>query len=437
MDMGIVNAAQVQEDVYEKIDKELLEMVEDVLLNRCENATERILEFAASLDPKSKPTALRRKEENATGSNESKGSASDWRSLPVEKRIQHALVKGIDAHVVEDTEEARVSGRYPQPLNVIEGPLMDGMNVVGDLFGAGKMFLPQVIKSARVMKKAVGHLIPFIEEEKRKSNSKASDNAGVIVMATVKGDVHDIGKNIVSVVLGCNNFKVIDVGVMCAWEKILEAAEANNADIIGLSGLITPSLDEMVTVAKKMEDRQMKTPLLIGGATTSKMHTAVKIAPQYSGSVVYVLDASRSVPVVQSLLDPNAKEDFAEDIRDQYAEMREEFYAGMEDRKYLTIEQCRKQGIHVDWSLPEYNPIRPSLLGTKVYKDFPLEDVLPYIDWNPFFQVWQLRGRYPNRGYPKIFNDETVGAEAKKLFDEAQEMLKVSEMMTRSTKLCH
>lgn len=427
MDMGIVNAAQVQEDVYEKIDKELLEMVEDVLLNRCENATERLLEYAASLDPKSKPTVLRRKGENSSGSNESKGSTSNWRSLPVEKRIEHALVKGIDAHVVEDTEEARVCGRYPQPLNVIEGPLMDGMNVVGDLFGAGKMFLPQVIKSARVMKKAVGHLIPFIEEEKKKSNSKASDNAGVIVMATVKGDVHDIGKNIVSVVLGCNNFKVIDVGVMCPWEKILEAAEANNADIIGLSGLITPSLDEMVTVAKKMEEKQMKIPLLIGGATTSKMHTAVKIAPQYSGSVVYVLDASRSVPVVQSLLDANAKEDFAEDIKEQYAEMREEFYAGMEDRKYLTLEQCQKQGIHVDWSLPEYKPFRPCLLGTKVYKDFPLEDVLPYIDWNPFFQVWQLRGRYPNRGYPKIFNDETVGAEAKKLFDEAQEMLKVSE----------
>lgn len=345
----------------------------------------------------------------------------------MEKRIEHALVKGIDGFVVQDTEEARTCGKYPQPLNVIEGPLMDGMNVVGDLFGAGKMFLPQVIKSARVMKKAVGHLIPFIEEEKKKNKDTSSDNAGVVIMATVKGDVHDIGKNIVSVVLGCNNFKVIDVGVMCPWEKILETAEENNADVIGLSGLITPSLDEMVTVARRMEERGMRIPLLIGGATTSKMHTAVKIAPQYSGPVVYVLDASRSVPVVQSLLDKNAKDDFIEDVREQYAEMRDEFYAGLEDRKYLPLSDARdkKIGKDIDWKSPECAPVRPALLGTKIFKDYPLEEVIPYIDWNPFFQVWQLRGRYPNRGYPKIFNDENVGHEAKKLFDEAQVMLKV------------
>jgi 5-methyltetrahydrofolate--homocysteine methyltransferase len=427
MDMGIVNAAQVQADVYEKIDKELLELVEDVLLNRCENATERLLEYAGSLDPKSKPTDVKRKGE-AASAKEAKAQ-DEWRTLSVEKRLEHALIKGIDAHVVADTEEARSSGRYPRPLNVIEGPLMDGMNVVGDLFGAGKMFLPQVIKSARVMKRAVGHLVPFIEEEKRLAGGGGGDdNAGVIIMATVKGDVHDIGKNIVGVVMGCNNFKVVDVGVMCPWEKILDAAVEHKAHIIGLSGLITPSLDEMVTVAKRMEERGLKLPLLIGGATTSKMHTAVKIAPVYSGPVVYVLDASRSVPVVQSLLDPNQHDAFIEDIADQYAEMRDEFYAGIADRKYVTLEAAQAAAPKVDWAAPEYAPVRPAQLGVRAFEDFPLEDVLSYIDWNPFFQVWQLRGRYPNRGYPKIFNDETVGSEAKKLFEEAQTMLKVRKI---------
>ena len=423
MDMGIVNAAQVKADVYEKIDKELLEMVEDVLLNRCENSTERLLEYASSLDPKSKPTAVKRKGEAGDASALSGKKGEAWRDLSVEKRLEHALVKGIDAYVIEDTEEARICGRYPKPLNVIEGPLMDGMNVVGDLFGAGKMFLPQVIKSARVMKRAVSHLIPFIEEEKRLSGVTSDDNAGVIVMATVKGDVHDIGKNIVGVVLGCNNFKVIDVGVMCPWETILDAAKENKADIIGLSGLITPSLDEMVTVAKKMEERGLRLPLLIGGATTSKMHTAVKIAPVYSGPVVYVLDASRSVPVAQSLLDKNHGEDFVEDVREQYKELRAEFYAGLEDRKYLTLKDARARAPKIDWTAAENKPIRPKQLGIRVFKDFPLEEVIPYIDWNPFFQVWQLRGRYPNRGYPKIFKDEMVGPEAKRLFDEAQDML--------------
>ena len=422
MDMGIVNAAQVQADAYEKIDRELLQFVEDVLLNRCENATERLLEYAATLEPKSKPTDVKRKGQSLDKS--SGGKEAAWRSLSAEKRLEHALVKGIDAFVVADTEECRASGKYPKPLNVIEGPLMDGMNVVGDLFGAGKMFLPQVIKSARVMKKAVGHLIPFIEEEKRLSGATGDDNAGVIIMATVKGDVHDIGKNIVGVVLGCNNFKVVDVGVMCPWEKIMDAAIEHNADIIGLSGLITPSLDEMVTVAKRMEERGLKLPLLIGGATTSKMHTAVKIAPQYSGPVVYVLDASRSVPVAQALLDPNRKFEFVEDVREQYAEMREEFYAGLEDRKYISLMDAQKRPFKVDWNDPVNAPYRPLHLGPTSYVDFPLEDVLEYIDWNPFFQVWQLRGRYPNRGYPKIFKDETVGEEAKKLFADAQAMLK-------------
>uniref|UniRef100_A0A1D2A7V4 methionine synthase n=1 Tax=Auxenochlorella protothecoides TaxID=3075 RepID=A0A1D2A7V4_AUXPR len=422
MDMGIVNAAQVIADKYELLDKELLELVEDVLLNRCENATERLLDYAALLDPKSHPTAVKRK--GQVGGAAAAEKKDSWRDLPVTKRIEHALVKGIDTHVVADTEECRTCGAYPYPIQVIEGPLMDGMNVVGDLFGAGKMFLPQVIKSARVMKRAVAHLIPYIEEEKARSGKTGSDNAGVVIMATVKGDVHDIGKNIVGVVLGCNNFKVIDLGVMVAWEKILDAAVEHNADVIGLSGLITPSLDEMVTVAKRMEERGLKLPLLIGGATTSKMHTAVKIEPQYSGPVVYVLDASRSVPVVQSLLDVRAKAEFAVDVREQYAELRDEFYAGLEDRRYLTLAEARAAAPKVDWASAENAPHTPSFTGVKAYEDFPLEEVVPYIDWNPFFQVWQLRGRYPNRGYPKIFKDEAVGPEARKLFEEAQAMLK-------------
>ena len=434
MDMGIVNAAQVRADTYEKIDKELLEYVEDVLLNRCANATERMLEFAATLEPKCKPTAVVRKGEapGANGAGGANGAAKkdDWRDLAVSKRIEHALIRGIDTFIVDDVEKCRTSGDYERPLNIIEGPLMDGMNVVGDLFGAGKMFLPQVIKSARVMKKAVGHLIPFMEAEKAAAAASGGEeagagpsHAGTIIMATVKGDVHDIGKNIVGVVLGCNNFNVIDIGVMCPWEKILDAAEEHKADIIGLSGLITPSLDEMVTVAKRMEERGMRVPLLIGGATTSKMHTAVKIAPQYSRAAIYVLDASRSVPVCQAMMDPVQREEFAEDTRETYAEMRDEFYAGLEDRKYLSLAQARKKALKVDWTHEANRPVRPSFLGTRVFADFPIEEVLEAIDWNPFFQTWQLRGRYPNRGYPKIFKDEAVGAEAQKLFDEAQAML--------------
>jgi 5-methyltetrahydrofolate--homocysteine methyltransferase len=494
MDMGIVNAQQVKEDVYENIDKELLTYVEDVLLNRCSNATERMLEFAATLDPKSHPTALRKKGVAAVES--SAAAVASWRDEPVNKRLEYALIKvccpflcahvsalggddvisvqssastlseldcarearqchsytdprdrresgllphhwgnrlmhrvlqtqGIDEFCVRDTEEARTCGLYPKPLHIIEGPLMDAMNIVGDLFGAGKMFLPQVIKSARVMKKSVGHLIPFMEEEKRLSGDTAkSSTAGTFLIATVKGDVHDIGKNIVAVVLGCNNFKVVDIGVMQPVEAILDAAVECKADIIGLSGLITPSLDEMITVAQEMEKRGIKVPLLIGGATTSKMHTAVKIAPQYSGPVIHVLDASRSVPVAQALIDVAGRgAELWEDTREHYAEMRDEFYAGLEERKYLSLKEARAKRLVVDWTDPANKPVVPPKLGVNALTDVAITDVLPYIDWNPFFQVWQLRGRYPNRGYPKIFNDDAVGAEAKRLFDEAQVML--------------
>ena len=421
MDMGIVNAAQVEEDEYTKIDKELLEYVEDVLLNRCTNATERMLEFAATLDPKSKPTELRKKGVAAT-SKKTAGSGKEWRNQPAEKRLEYALIKGIDEFCIADTEECRIGGKYSSCLEVIEGPLMDGMNIVGDLFGAGKMFLPQVIKSARVMKKAVGHLIPFMDAEKAATGSTEASTAGTFLIATVKGDVHDIGKNIVAVVLGCNNFKVVDIGVMCPCEKILDAVVEHKADILGLSGLITPSLDEMVTVAKEMEKRGMKLPLLIGGATTSKMHTAVKLTPNYSGGVIHVLDASRAVPVAQTLLDDRKNVDFLDDINETYTEMREEFYAGLEDRKYLTLEKARATVQPVDFTVPPNIPVTPKFCGAKSI-EVSIDDVLPYIDWNPFFQVWQLRGRYPNRGYPKIFNDKTVGSEAKKLFNEANAMI--------------
>ena len=422
MDMGIVNAAQVEEDVYEKIDKELLEYVEDVLLNRCTNATERMLEFAATLDPKSTPCNLRKKGASGGGAVKAAGAGKEWRNQPCEKRLEYALIKGIDEFCIADTEECRVGGKYASCLEVIEGPLMDGMNVVGDLFGAGKMFLPQVIKSARVMKKAVGHLIPFMDAEKAATGSTEASTAGTFLIATVKGDVHDIGKNIVAVVLGCNNFKVVDIGVMCPCEDILNAVKESKADILGLSGLITPSLDEMVTVAKEMEKAGMKIPLLIGGATTSKMHTAVKLAPNYSGGVIHVLDASRAVPVAQTLLDAKKSSDFMDDINETYAEMREEFYAGLEDRKYLTLDKARATVKPVDFSVAPNIPVTPKFCGAKAI-EVSIDDVLPYIDWNPFFQVWQLRGRYPNRGYPKIFNDESVGAEAKKLFDEANAMI--------------
>ena len=327
-------------------------------------------------------------------------------------------------------EEARQL--FATPLEVIEGPLMDGMNVVGDLFGAGKMFLPQVIKSARVMKKAVAYLLPFLEAEKAKraaeraaaglAEEEEQCGKGTVVLATVKGDVHDIGKNIVGVVLGCNNFKVIDCGVMQPCFNILEACRENKAQILGLSGLITPSLDEMVTVAKEMERLGMKIPLLIGGATTSKMHTAVKVAPMYSGVAMHVLDASRAVGVCSALLNPDQREEMVEDVNEQYEELREDHYASLASRKFKTLEEARELGLGVKWG-KDATPPTPQLVGTKVYEDYPLEELLPYIDWNPFFQVWQLRGKYPNRGYPKIFNDETVGEEAKKLHDDGVALL--------------
>jgi len=351
--------------VYSKLDKELLEYVEDVLLNRTDDATERLLEYAATLDPKSKPTAVRRL--GVAAGAEVKAKGASWRDEPLSKRIEIALVKGIDEFIVRDVEEARVCGQFEKPLRIIEGPLMDGMNVVGDLFGAGQMFLPQVIKSARVMKKAVAHLIPFMEEEKRLSGeSTEQSNAGVIVIATVKGDVHDIGKNIVAVVLGCNNFKVIDLGVMCKVDKIMEAVKEHKADILGLSGLITPSLDEMVTVAQEMEKAGLKIPILIGGATTSRMHTAVKIEPQYkAGQVVYVLDASRAVPVCQGLRNKDDCQDYIDDWKEQYAELRDEFYAGLEDRKYLDIAKARSKMMSIDWKSPAMQPCKPNLVGKK------------------------------------------------------------------------
>eukprot|EP00057_Strongylocentrotus_purpuratus_P006904 XP_011661378.1 PREDICTED: methionine synthase [Strongylocentrotus purpuratus] len=350
-----------------------------------------------------------------------------WRKESVEDRLEYSLVKGIDKYAVEDTEEARQNTeRYKRPLHIIEGPLMKGMSIVGDLFGAGKMFLPQVIKSARVMKKAVGHLIPFMEKEKEETQKATGQevafNNGTIVLATVKGDVHDIGKNIVGVVLGCNNYRVIDLGVMTPCEKILQTAIQEKADIVGLSGLITPSLDEMIHVAKEMERLGFSLPLLIGGATTSKTHTAVKIAPCYSSPTIHVLDASKSVVVCSSLIDEDRYDDYVEEVKEEYEEVREDHYDSLKDRKYLSLSEVRKRKFEIDWS--NFEPVEPSFIGTKVYEDYDLSLLVPYIDWKPFFDVWQLRGRYPNRGYPKIFNDKLVGEEAKKVYDDAQDMLK-------------
>ncbi|KAI8093461.1 methionine synthase [Halteromyces radiatus] len=410
MDMGIVNAGFLT--VYDDIPKDLLTLCEDAVWNRDPEVTEKLLEYAKAHSKDAK------KDEDL----------EEWRTWPVTDRITHALVKGIMKFILEDTEEARQDKeKYPRALNVIEGPLMAGMNVVGDLFGKGKMFLPQVIRSARVMKKAVAHLVEYIKIEKEQDmeangNTEVKGN-GTIVMATVKGDVHDIGKNICGVVLGCNNYRVIDMGVMVPCDKIIQTAIEEKADIVGLSGLITPSLEEMVIVAKEFQKAGLKIPILIGGATTSKMHTAVKIAPQYSSPVVYVLDASRSVPVAASLLNDDLKEDFADDIREEYDELREEYYEGLEEKRLLTLAAAREKKLQIDWTASP--PVgKPTFLGTKVYDDYPLTRLLDRIDWNPFFQVFQLRGRYPNRGYPKIFDDEAVGPEARRLFDDAQVMLR-------------
>ncbi|PRP86188.1 cobalamin-dependent methionine synthase [Planoprotostelium fungivorum] len=409
MDMGIVNAGALP--IYDDIPKDLLTVIEDAIFNRRADATDRLLEFAEGMKKKGKEKTI-------------DVAALEWRTKPVEERLSYSLVKGIVEFIDQDTEEARL--RQPAALRVIEGPLMSGMNIVGDLFGAGKMFLPQVIKSARVMKKAVAYLIPFMNKEKEEALLKdptlsAQSNNGVILMATVKGDVHDIGKNIVGVVLQCNNYKVIDLGVMTPTEKIIQTAVEEKVDIIGLSGLITPSLDEMISVAKEMTRVGLNIPLLIGGATTSKVHTAVKIAPHYKQPVVHVLDASRSVVVASSLLDQKAREEFFTDLTQDYEELRQDHYAGLKDRTYLTLQKCREKRLKVDWST--VNPTTPSFLGSKVLDNYPLEKLVPQIDWNPFFTTWQLRGKSPNRGYPKIFNDPTVGPEAKKLFDDAQNML--------------
>ncbi|EIE86208.1 methionine synthase [Rhizopus delemar RA 99-880] len=404
MDMGIVNAGFLT--VYDDIPKDLLQLCEDAVWNRDPDVTEKLLEYAKAHSKDAK------KDEDQ----------EEWRTWAVTERITHALVKGIMKFIVEDTEEARSDKeKYPRALNVIEGPLMTGMNVVGDLFGKVHVMI------ISVMKKAVAHLVEYIKLEKEADMALSGETEikgnGTIVMATVKGDVHDIGKNICGVVLGCNNYRVIDLGVMVPCDKIIKTAIEEKADVIGLSGLITPSLEEMVIVAKECEKAGIKIPILIGGATTSKMHTAVKIAPQYSCPAIYVLDASRSVPVVASLLDDNLKEEFAEDIRDEYEEMREEYYEGLEERHLLSIENAREKKLKINWALSP-PPNKPTFLGTKVYNNYPLEKLVDHIDWNPFFQVFQLRGRYPNRGFPKIFDDEHVGPEAKRLYDDAQEMLK-------------
>ncbi|MBL3657350.1 methionine synthase [Fulvivirga sediminis] len=394
MNMGIVNPTMLE--VYDEIPKDLLEHVEDVLLDRREDATERLLDFAETV----KGTAKQRVKDDA------------WRKGTVEERLSHALVKGIIDYIDEDTEEARV--KLGHPLLVIEGPLMAGMNVVGDLFGEGKMFLPQVVKSARVMKKAVAYLEPFMEEEKRKN--KSVENAPKILLATVKGDVHDIGKNIVGVVLACNNYQIIDLGVMVPTEKILEEAKKNNVDVIGLSGLITPSLDEMVGVAQEMQKQNLQVPLIIGGATTSRIHTAVKIDPAYSGAVVHVLDASRSVPVVGELIGKNTRDAFHTKIKNEYNDLREGHSTRKTEKNYIPLQQARENKAKIIWE--GYTPPKPNFLGVKVFKEYPLEEVRQFIDWTPFFQTWMLKGKFP-----KIFEDKVIGEEAKKLYADANIML--------------
>ncbi|MEW5842554.1 MAG: methionine synthase [Bacteroidota bacterium] len=394
MDMGIVNAGQLA--VYEEIPKELLERVEDVLLNRRPDATERLVEFANTLTRDIKGAKLE----------------DEWRKAPVEERLKHALVKGIVEYVELDIEEARK--KYPKPLDVIEGPLMDAMNIVGDLFGSGKMFLPQVVKSARVMKKAVAYLIPFIEAEKEKSGERKAN--GTILLATVKGDVHDIGKNIVGVVLGCNNYDVIDLGVMVPTDKILSTAVEKNVDVIGLSGLITPSLDEMVHVAKEMNRMKLNFPLLIGGATTSRVHTAVKIEPEYSQTTIHVLDASKSVSVVSNLLNKETREKFSAGIKQEYSKLREDHSRRHEVREYLPFEKAKTNKLKLDWG--KVSITKPVKLGVTLFQNYSLTEIRNYIDWTPFFQTWELKGRYP-----EIFENKDYGKEAKKIFDDANNLL--------------
>jgi 5-methyltetrahydrofolate--homocysteine methyltransferase len=393
MTMGIVNPEMLE--IYDEVDPVLLEHVEDVLLNRREDATERLLDLAESFkgDFKINEKAI-----------------AEWRNGSIQERLTHSLVKGIDEFIEFDVEEARLTAN--KAIEVIEISLMNGMNVVGDLFGSGKMFLPQVVKSARVMKKAVAYLLPFIEEEK---DSTASSSAGKVLMATVKGDVHDIGKNIVSVVLACNNFEIIDLGVMVPPEKIIDAAIKENVDIIGLSGLITPSLDEMVYLAKEMDKLNIKIPIMIGGATTSRAHTAVKIAPEYAATVVHVNDASRAVTVASNLLNTETKTDFSTALRKEYDTLRDGYLNRAREKNFLTIEEARKNKFKINWDT--FKPIQPNFIGTKTV-EVVLSDLVDFIDWTPFFQSWELFGKYP-----AILTDEVVGEQASDLFKDAQNML--------------
>jgi 5-methyltetrahydrofolate--homocysteine methyltransferase len=402
MDMGIVNAGQLA--VYDEIDEKLRDVIEDVVLNRRADSTERLLEIAPDY---------------AGDGEEREAATEEWRSLPVAERITHALVKGIDDYAESDTEELRkeISERGGRPIEVIEGPLMDGMNVVGDLFGSGKMFLPQVVKSARVMKRAVAHLIPYIEKEKEKGGGGERKNNGRMVIATVKGDVHDIGKNIVGVVLQCNNFEVIDLGVMVPCEKILETAKRENVDFIGLSGLITPSLDEMVHVAKEMQRQNYVVPLLIGGATTSPAHTSVKIAPQYRSPVVYVKDASRSVGVCQTLSNPSARQAFITKNNEEHERRREQHASKKVKVPEVSLAQARANRRRIDWAA--FAPPAPRKLGIQAFDDYPLTELLGYVDWMPFFNAWEFAGKFPD-----ILSDPTVGEAASTLYDDARRLLK-------------
>jgi len=406
MDMGIVNAGALQ--IYENIDPELKQLCEDVILNRKEDATDKLLAFAETVKAKGKEVV--------------KDEA--WRKESVEKRLSHALVNGITDYIDADTEEARL--KYPKPLDVIEGPLMDGMNIVGDLFGSGKMFLPQVVKSARVMKKSVNYLFPFIEAEKEKTK-QANIDAGIlnvegagpakILMATVKGDVHDIGKNIVGVVLGCNGYEVIDLGVMVPADKILQVAKEKDVAMIGLSGLITPSLDEMVHVAREMKRNNFTIPLLIGGATTSRLHTAVRIAQEYDHGVIHVLDASRSVTVAGNLLNKENKSDFLSSIKSEYEKLKTDFGNKKSAKVLLPFAQVIKNKFPIDWK--NFVPVRPTFTGVKVFEDYDLNEIYEYLDWQPFFIAWEIHGKFP-----QILSDEKIGAAATKLYEEAQVFLK-------------
>jgi 5-methyltetrahydrofolate--homocysteine methyltransferase len=395
MDMGIVNAGQLE--IYDEIDPALREAVEDVVLNRRPDATDRLLELAQQFQ----------------GSGKTETSDEAWRDLPVEERLKHALIKGINTHINEDTEEARAAAS--QALDVIEGPLMEGMNIVGDLFGDGRMFLPQVVKSARVMKQAVAVLVPYIEEEKRKAGT-SKQRATRILMATVKGDVHDIGKNIVGVVLSCNHYEVIDLGVMVTAETIIETALREKVDIIGLSGLITPSLEEMRHVASEMQRRGLTQPLMIGGATTSPLHTALRIEPEYDNGVFWVKDASRSVGVASQLSQPAERDLLSKKTAAEYAAMRERRARGSSRQAPVSIGDARANALPVDWSSEP--PMHPAKPGLRVFEDIPIQDIVPFIDWTPFFQTWELQGRYP-----AIFEDEEKGQAARSLFEDAQQML--------------